>query len=105
MLHLAAEQTQYSDHKYAHHGVVVTRGGAVVATGYNRGWDHAEVRALEKMWPSERRGCKIWSVRLTPGGRYAAAKPCAKCEAYLRANGIKVVWYTTDEGNVEKMRL
>jgi pyrimidine deaminase RibD-like protein len=105
MLRLATKLTGFSDHKFAHHGVVVTRGGAVVARGYNRGWTHAEVQALSKMWPSERRGCKVWSIRVTPGGRYAAAKPCIRCMAYLREFGVKTVYYSTDAGIIERLRL
>lgn len=105
MLSLARKLTKRSTHHFAFHAVIVQRGGAVVATGYNHGTIHAERNALGQMWPSERKGCRVWSIRVTRGGRLAMAKPCDLCESYLRANGIKTVWYSKDDGTIERMKL
>jgi cytidine deaminase len=77
----------------------------VVAVGYNRGRTHAEVQALSKLWPSKRAGVRLYSIRVTPGGRLAMARPCALCQAYMRDAGVKDVYYTTATGDLERMRL
>jgi deoxycytidylate deaminase len=105
MLKLARKLTKKSKHKFAFHACIVQRGGAIVATGYNHGKIHAETNALNQLWPSERDGCKVWSFRVTRGGRLAMAKPCTRCEAYLRENGIKAVYYSNDTGEIERMKL
>jgi len=94
-----------SQHKYAFHSVIVQRGGATVATGYNHGEIHAEVNALGKLWPDHREGTKLWSIRVTPGGKLASAKPCNNCETYLRKYGVKLVIYSNAEGTLTRMKL
>lgn len=94
-----------STHRQHHHAAIVTRGGAVVAQGYNHGQVHAEVHALSKLWPSERVGTRVWSLRLTWGGKLAMARPCGRCQEYLRTSGVKVVYYSTVSGTIAKLRL
>lgn len=94
-----------SDHSLHHHAVLVTRGGQVVAKGFNRGYVHAEIQALSKVWPNRRKGCKVWSIRIRKDGRVGMAKPCGPCEAFLRASGVDTVYYSTNDGGIEMMRL
>jgi len=105
MLKLAKKICAKAHHKWAFHAVVVEKGGAIIAVGYNKGYMHAEVAAMSKLWPDKRKGTKIWSIRYTPGGRLGMAKPCPRCESYLRECGVKVVMYSTSEQEVERMRL
>jgi pyrimidine deaminase RibD-like protein len=105
MIRLAMKRLQKATHRFAFHGVVVERGGAAIASGYNHGDIHAEINALGKLWPSERRGTKVWSIRVTPGGRFASAKPCLDCEGYLRKNGVKAVIYSDADGSIQRMKL
>lgn len=104
-IRLALKELKKSHHSFAHHGVVVIRGGNVVAVGFNHGDIHAEVQALRKLWPSERKGTKVVSVRMTKAGKITMAKPCPSCESFLRENGIKKVYYTDPEGAFQEMRL
>lgn len=94
-----------SGHKWAKHAALVLKGGAVVATGFNHEWNHAEVSALQKLWPNKRRGTTVWSIRLTRTGRLAEAKPCPACDQFLRENGVKAVVYSTQDGRIERMKL
>jgi deoxycytidylate deaminase len=91
-------------HKCHKHAAVVYRGGAIVAMGYNHDEVHAEVSALNKLWPSERRGTRVVSIRMSKGGNLRLAKPCVDCEAYMRANGVKMVIYSDNNGNMVKER-
>jgi deoxycytidylate deaminase len=94
-----------SNHKQHKHAVLVYRGGALVATGYNHGEIHAEQVALGKLWPDHRVGTRVVSIRLRKNGELGMAKPCPKCEAMLRAAGVKSVTYSNYQGQMEKMSL
>jgi deoxycytidylate deaminase len=94
-----------SNHKFAHHAVFVMRGGNMLAHGHNRDTRHAEVNALNKLWPNKRKGTTVISVRYTRSGYMACAKPCPKCEEYLRKSGVKTVYYSDDNGEMQKMRM
>jgi deoxycytidylate deaminase len=105
MVRLAKKALRKSDHRSAFHGVVVYRGGSLLAVGYNRGSIHAEVQALSKLWPSERKGTKVISIRVGRNGKTTIAKPCPKCEAYLREQGVKLVVYSDEDGLMRRMKL
>lgn len=87
------------------HAVLVFRGGNIVAAGFNHDLIHAEVAALKKLWPSERRGVKILSIRLGRNGRVGMARPCKACWAFLREHGVKSVTYTGRNGAFVTERL
>jgi pyrimidine deaminase RibD-like protein len=89
-----------SNHKFRH-GVVVTRGGAVVAIGYNHCETHAEYHALSKLWPSERRGLTLWSVRISNSGKLNMARPCPTCMELLKKSGIRKVYFSNSKGEIE----
>ena len=92
-------------HKFAFHGVIVVKGGAIVATGSNHDDRHAEVVALSKLWPSKRKGTTVISVRVRKTGTVGMAKPCQACEQFLRDNGVKKVVYSDACGQMHTMKL
>ena len=105
MLAVCRRLCQKSNHNHKHAALVV-RGGSIVSTGYNHNGRHAEVSALSKMWPSERKGTTVFSIRFSKGGnKLANAKPCIECQAFLAANGVKKVVYSTVDGTLETMRI
>jgi deoxycytidylate deaminase len=97
--------TKKSRHRHHHHSAQVRRGGAVVSVGYNHETRHAEVDALSKLWPSERVGTTVVSVRVTKGGTVGMAKPCENCLKYMMDNGVKKVVYTGRDGELVVERL
>lgn len=105
MLARAKKLAKTSQHWWAHHAAIVMRGGAVLSAEPNGASAHAEQRALGRLWPSKRRGTKVLSIRINGQGELAMAKPCPDCEAYLAANGVKTVLYSTDEGTLTLMRI
>lgn len=105
MITNATEIAKRSTHRSYKHGVIVTKGSSILATGFNHGTIHAEYHALNKLWPSKRRGVTVWSVRITPGGRLSCAKPCPKCQKLLIENGIKKVIFSTHKSTIETMKL
>ncbi len=94
-----------SDHRVFHHGVIAMRGGSVVSVGTNIGWVHAEVAALRRIWPDQRKGLKIISIRIARSGRLANGKPCLECQKHLKENGIKTIWYSNSKSEMEMMRI
>jgi pyrimidine deaminase RibD-like protein len=98
-------KAQCSRHKQHHHVAVLTRGGAVVAIGYNHEETHAEAMALGKVWPNRRRGLVLWSFRLTKAGKLAMAMPCPKCQEMLIEAGVKTVRYSDSDGSIKTMKL
>jgi deoxycytidylate deaminase len=97
--------TQKSRHFQFHHAVHVKRGGAVVSSGYNLETRHAEVAALEKLWPSERVGTTVVSIRVTKSGLLSSAKPCKNCMKYLLENGVKKLIYSDFDGKLVTEKL
>lgn len=93
-----------STHTRFHHGTLVIRGGAIIASGYNHDGRHSEIVALEKLWPSKRKGCSIINIRLTKRG-FSNSRPCAHCNEYLRSNGISKVTYSDSLGRFKEERL
>jgi deoxycytidylate deaminase len=105
-IRLLREIASQSDHNSYLHVAVVTRGGVLLAVECNQGSHHAECRTLEKLWPSERKGTTVYSLRFTMGHkRLALAKPCSECEAYMRRYGVKKVVYSTTGGELVSFRL
>ena len=94
-----------SIHKQHHHVAVLTRGGAIVAIGWNHGETHAEMKALHQIWPDHRPGLVLWSFRVTRLGKLAMAKPCPNCTKELVKNGITKVHYSDAQGVMRALRL
>jgi pyrimidine deaminase RibD-like protein len=92
-------------HKAHRHATMITRGGAVVAFGTNHDETHAEVAALNNLWPDQRPGTRAISIRLRRSGTLGMAKPCPECQEYMRKNGVKSVMYTNREGGWEHLKL
>jgi deoxycytidylate deaminase len=88
-----------STHPLFQHAALVLKGGAVLAAGYNHEGIHAEAMALNKLWPSKRRGTTVISIRLNKSGRFSSAKPCKACAALLLASGVSKVQYSDADGN------
>lgn len=97
---IARVLSKKSNHRWARHVAIVVRGGAVVAVAHNHDTTHAEVAALNRLWPSERRGTRVWSLRVTRSGLFRLARPCDNCMRYLRESGVKTVYYTTSTGDI-----
>lgn len=94
-----------SSHHQHFHAAVVVVGGSIQSVGWNHGKTHAEVKALQQLWPNKRKDVKVYSLRFTKSGKWSMAKPCKNCEKYLRENGVKTVFYTDFTGEMNKMRL
>jgi deoxycytidylate deaminase len=89
---------------YHHHYCIITCGGKVVSTGYNRPYGfrsngkdymrHAECDALLKL-PEKYRNKKIRLCVVRNG--YKNSKPCQKCLEFISEYRVKNIYYS-DEG-------
>lgn len=110
----AALKSKFSQHRV---GAVITKGGNILATGYNSKQPssvlktttrHAEAAAILFLLKQRRLqdlvGATLYVTRYTKGGKVGMAKPCPSCENLCRSVGISRVHYTTDCG-VETIKL
>lgn len=102
MFNTAKKIASKSEHKQHHHACIITCGGAIIATGYNRKYLHAEMDALSKIKPSQsRKRLTLWSFRARKDGTWGCSRPCSKCRPWLV--GIKV-YYIDWGGRIQRLR-
>lgn len=51
------------------------------------------------------KGYSILIIRFTPGGRLSMALPCEYCMKTLKSRGIRKVYYSDFDGNIEFMKI
>jgi deoxycytidylate deaminase len=96
-------------------GAVVLNKGKITGMGFNQlkthsglrkdyGYysQHAEARAVLN---SNGCGDTIVVARRGRDGKVTMSKPCEKCMRLLKNKGIKKIFYTNWEGNIEMMRV
>jgi len=64
---------------------------------------HAEVDACLGITKDDLLGADIYVARILKNGRVAMAKPCAVCVKFMLDVGIKRVYYTREDGNMEAL--
>jgi len=70
-----------------------------MATGYNLGYKHAEIMALNKVkHKGGAKGMTAVNVRLTNAGTIGISKPCATCAYALKLAGVRSTIYTDRDG-------
>lgn len=100
-MRLAIKLCSKSLHKQHFHCAIITCGGAVVATGYNHKFLHAEMDALGKLKPSQsRKKLTLYSFRWRKSGTWGNARPCLKCLPWLQ--GFKV-YFTNEQGEITRL--
>ena len=107
---------QQSDEGRACHGAVLVRGGNIINAGHNK-WSYSSfgkrfrhrdrgVSTLHaELDRSTTQGADIYVVRINNQGNFKMSKPCSRCETALKHVGIKRVYYTTDDGDLEYYKL
>ena len=86
------------------HIAIVFRGGSILSIGNNVS-RHAEVAALSKLFPNERIGTTVLSMRIRKHGSIANGKPCANCMRFMIACGVKKVVWSNSNGTLIKERI
>ena len=130
-IQIAANEALNSKQTFRHGAVIIGPGGKMICSGYNKGnrtkildkvftCTHAEIDVLNKLinnylWPkygkNYRKYCKRYSiivVRIESNSttlRTAFSKPCYYCSKMLYLYGLKRVYYTLDEKNIEIVKI
>lgn len=104
-LELSKKIAKKSTHHQHSHASFVVVGGSIQSMGYNCGTTHAEEKALKQLWPNKRAGVTVYSFRWRKDGSLGMAKPCPKCETFMRDAGVKKVYYSDNNGVVHMMKL
>jgi pyrimidine deaminase RibD-like protein len=113
MLRIAKKLALKSEHRQHHHACIITKGGNIIATGYNHKFMHAEEDAIRKISKrflcdgKKQKGLVLYSFRWTKGGQWGDAKPCSGCSFWIN-NGnhmysISTTYYTNTEGVLTKL--
>jgi tRNA(Arg) A34 adenosine deaminase TadA len=55
--------------------------------------------------PNLNKKLEMLVIRTDKAGRLKNSKPCSHCLATLKMFGIKIVYYSTDEGTIEKHKI
>jgi deoxycytidylate deaminase len=92
-LELAHKLTSRSSAIQQRMAAVIVRGGAVISQGWNRGWNHAERRAIRPHM--DYTGATIYVMR--HNGR--CSRPCLDCQDLIIRAGIKRAVYVSREGH------
>lgn len=114
MYSLAKKLASKSEHKQHHHACIITKGGKIIATGYNHKYMHAEMDALRKVTTKALRngrvqkGLVLYSFRWRKGGGFGNAMPCKMCqyrmfEVTREWLVIDAVYYTNEKGELVKL--
>lgn len=64
---------------------------------------HAEIGALSKVPRFFHKHCIIFVWRIRTDGHLSMSKPCENCQRYLKRKCVKTVYYSTEDGNFEKI--
>ena len=117
-MRIASKQAKKSLHKQHKLGAVIVKGSRILSTGFNSlrpsqviGTEtlHAEAAAVLKLLKERRlsdlSGAEMYVTRFTRGGRVGMSYPCDSCRRLLSSVGIRKVYYTTDEGRTESLKL
>ncbi len=119
---LARNVAYNSEYGKIRHGAVLTKGGSVINTCYNKdkfcsfgtrfrdpergpATIHAELGCILGLPRSVTTGADVYVCRINKKGQFRNSKPCAMCHEVLRHVGVKRVYYTVDEDVIEMYKL
>ncbi len=114
-----ANQSQLPDFR---HGAILVRGSRVINASCNKENHcafgarfrkrnegvaslHAELGAILNIPRKLTFGATVYVVRIGKGGELRLSKPCSMCLAAMVHCGVKIVYYSTSENSVVRMRL
>lgn len=119
---IAISVSENSNHPDHSHGAILFRGGgniiarAANSVGYSQfgaqfrldgenASRHAEIAAITGLPKEVTSGASVLVIRITRSGVLGLSKPCDMCVACMRTAGIKRVFFSTNSGTIEEMKL
>ena len=109
----------YKSHLPMKHGCIAVVGGKVVARGCNhyRTFSkdglidqccscHAEIDVIRKCLKQNiKNKINLYVVRVSESGEYRNSAPCQQCVNVMKNHNIKMIIYSTDDGDLRKCKL
>ena len=122
MFAFAKRMADLSSYGKFRHGAVLVHHGVVLNASHNKDKPcsfgsrfrckskgqatlHAELGAILNMPRESTEGSDIYVVRINYDGEFRNSKPCPMCQQAMSFVGIKRVFYSTQEGHFEMMKL
>lgn len=122
MFSFAKRMAMMSDYGHFSHGAVLVKCGNVLNASHNkdktcsfgsrfrcknlgRATLHAELGAVLNMSRDSTEGADIYVVRVNRTGELRNSKPCEMCKEAMRFCGVKRVFYSTENGLYDMMKL
>ena len=101
------------------HGCIVAKKGRILGIGWNKDKTHpaakhtftqcihAEMAAIVSVNKEDLVGADIYVARVKrcKGEPVGISRPCVHCMGLIRTSGIRRVYYTTNNGRVERIKL
>jgi len=114
IFNVAKRLSQKSNHPSHKLGCVIFNKKILIGFGYNQVKTHpksktnysnihAEFHSILGVNPSDLRNASAFVYRETVKGTIGMAKPCPICKKLLFGAGIKEVYYTTQNGSIDKI--
>jgi len=118
-----AQRVALSSSEHMHrHGAVLVRGNNVVNVSSNRNaharfgqrfrrrdkghaTQHAELGCLLGLDRTVTSGSTMYVVRVNRAGELRNSKPCHMCLSALEHCGVRKVYYTTNDGTLERLKI
>lgn len=119
----ARKMASMSEYGKFRHGAVLVRHGAIMSAGLNKDKPcsfggrfrpkemgdatvHAELAAILNVPRSQTENSDIYVVRVGANNEdLRNSKPCRMCQAALKFVGVKRIFYSTENGDFEVMKL
>lgn len=115
MLRYAIKAAACSNNERAKVGAALFKGNKLISVAWNDTRKthpnspyrfkaiHAEFGVFLGNYKTEVVGGTLFVARIDKHGKLKIAKPCALCEEFVLAAGIKKVFYTNRQGQIERL--
>lgn len=100
---VAQQHIDRCNHPWAYHVALMVRKSRIISIGINYAWNHAEEDAIGKCPAGLRKECVLYSIRISKGGKVSNAKPCKECQELIEREGIQLVMYSNELGNIVQL--
>lgn len=98
------------------HAAAIIKGGRIIAVGvnsnkagclidpiYENKGVHAELDAICKLTEKQIRGSTLYVAGWSRANNLILSKPCPKCQEYIKKFDLKAVYYSTPDGEYERL--
>lgn len=103
----------------AKHGAIIFKSGRIISESFNQVRGYKKIKPEFRKWHNslhaeqaavlrakrDLKGCSMLVLRIDSSNVIKMSKPCDCCSNYIKYVGISKVFYSTEDGVIEEMRL